>query len=147
MNKIFDIWKNYLYCKLFCLINHISLHNHLLIISDPDEEINLVALKHIGDYLKLQSIDTVTIATNKNEVLDKAKDSSCAYRIVYCTKIDNLIVGYRLGIPYINLISLYYPENNDLYKLIGVRNISVEKLVCICAYRLFKYDKGDSETV
>lgn len=140
MNIVLDIWKNYLYCKLFCLINHISAHNHLLIINDPDEEINLIALKHVGDYLKLQSIDTVTIATNRKEVIDKSSNRRCAYRIINCAKIENLIAGYRLGVPYINLISLYYPENNDLYKLIGVRNISIEKLVCICAYRLFKYN-------
>lgn len=145
MNIVLDIWKNYLYCKLFCLINHISSHNHLLIISDPNEEINLIALKHIEDYLRLQSLDKVTIVTSRKEVLDKVNDRGCAYHILNCKKIDNLIAGYRIGIPYINLISLYYPENNDLYKLIGVRNISIEKLVCICSYRLFKYDRGDSE--
>lgn len=119
--------------------------HHAILISDDNAEVNEYALKHIKEYIKFQHTGKVTVFTYRDDVFEKAqKTESVAKSVLITEKIFFRIASCcRLKIKYVKIISLSYPENVQLANFIGIRDFTVEDLVCYCCYGMFSYESNE----
>ncbi len=116
--------------------------HHALLISDDKPEVNKSALKHLKEYINFQHTGKVTVFTYRKDVFEEAQNIESVEEAVLISKDSffRITSCCRLKIKYVKLISLNYPENAQLENFIGIRNFTIEDLVCYCCYGMFSYE-------
>ena len=121
----------------------LSWKHHFLVFPDDDDEFNYIALCHLKDYIQLQFVDGVMIATSSPFVRDYGK-RLCPQitKILYMDRasVQNYIECFQMGGYYMNVISLFEPSANRNRFMLGVNGIDKEYIACYGSYKLLKYE-------
>lgn len=108
---------------------------------EDDHALNEVALAHVEDLIADRRARGVIVVTDQAWVAERAAretDGILAVEVLPEREIEFLISFYELYqfTPRLFFVSLTRPSENRLSKIVGVRGLTLDDLVCLSMYRI-----------
>jgi hypothetical protein len=108
---------------------------------EDDHALNEVALARVQDLIADRKARGVVVVTNQEWVAEEAgKETNGILAVEFLAEreIEFLISFYELYqfTPRLFFVSLTRPSENRIWKMVGVRDLTLEDLVCLSMYRI-----------
>lgn len=108
---------------------------------EDDHALNQVALAHVEDLIADRRARGVVVVTDQAWVAEQASketDGILGVEVLPELEIECLISFYELYqfTPRLFFVSLTRPSENRLWKMVGVRGLTLDDLVCLSMYRI-----------
>ena len=140
--RLMRILYGWLYWSYFKLINHISYKYVILVLASENKELDVWAVRHLGDFAKRKCADKAMIIFYDDAGEKASKELYTGCNIVR-KKLPNKRVKliyeyYSFDLFFDNIVFTYVsePDENLLGRILDETDVNEEEAVCLALYHL-----------